>query len=275
MNHHARRRGPAVRVSPGAHLSTDAAYIEANQRLASKRAVLKIYPQTETRVGFVLGANGLRPAETAAPGEILVHAAYGKAGELRGLVAEAAAHGYAGVVRLLYGYSPECQCITGISVLQSTETPGFGDKISTDPDFLANFRALDARLNSDGSAFAASIVTVKHGTKARTGRWTRSRAPPSLPRPWVACSIKSAQALLRARCAISIKSGANRNGKHSGQSATGNPGYLPRRNLAENPIFVMMLGMCPTLAVSNSVINALAMGVATALVLVAARPSRR
>lgn len=38
----------------------------------------------------------------------------------------------------------------------------------------------------------------------------------------------------------------------------------------ENPIFVMMLGMCPTLAVSNSVINALAMGVATALVLVAA-----
>jgi electron transport complex protein RnfE len=38
----------------------------------------------------------------------------------------------------------------------------------------------------------------------------------------------------------------------------------------ENPIFVMMLGMCPTLAVSNSVINAIAMGVATALVLVAA-----
>ena len=140
-------------------------YIEANQRLAVERAVLKIYPQTETRVGFVLGANGLRPAETAAPGEILVHAAYDKTGELRGLVAEAAAHGYAGVVRLLYGYSPECQCITGISVLQSTETPGFGDKISTDPDFLANFRALDARLNSDGSALQHPIVTVKHGTK--------------------------------------------------------------------------------------------------------------
>jgi len=140
-------------------------YIEANQRLAVERAVLKIYPQTETRVGFVLGANGLRPAETPAPGEILVHAAYGKAGELRGLVAEAAAHGYAGVVRLLYGYSPECQCITGISVLQSTETPGFGDKISTDPDFLANFRALDARLNAEGTALLHPIVTVKHGTK--------------------------------------------------------------------------------------------------------------
>jgi electron transport complex protein RnfG len=140
-------------------------YIEANQRLAVERAVLRIYPQTETRVGFVLGANGLRPAETAAPGEILVHAAYDKTGELRGLVAEAAAHGYAGVIRLLYGYSPECQCITGISVLQSTETPGFGDKISTDPEFLANFRALDARLNPEGSALQHPIVTVKHGTK--------------------------------------------------------------------------------------------------------------
>ena len=140
-------------------------YIEANQRLAVERAVLKIYQQTETRVGFVLGANGLRPAETAAPGEILVHAAYDKTGELRGLVAEAAAHGYSGVIRLLYGYSPECQCITGISVLQSTETPGFGDKISTDPDFLANFRALDARLNPEGSALQHPIVTVKHGTK--------------------------------------------------------------------------------------------------------------
>lgn len=36
----------------------------------------------------------------------------------------------------------------------------------------------------------------------------------------------------------------------------------------ENPVFVMVLGMCPTLAVTNSVINALAMGGATTFVLV-------
>lgn len=35
----------------------------------------------------------------------------------------------------------------------------------------------------------------------------------------------------------------------------------------ENPVFVMLLGMCPVLAVSNSVINALAMGIATTFVL--------
>ena len=36
-----------------------------------------------------------------------------------------------------------------------------------------------------------------------------------------------------------------------------------------NPVFVMLLGMCPVLAVTNSTINALAMGIASTLVLVA------
>lgn len=37
----------------------------------------------------------------------------------------------------------------------------------------------------------------------------------------------------------------------------------------ENPILKMLLGMCPALAVSNSAVNGLAMGLATAFVLVA------
>ncbi|RDH88212.1 MAG: electron transport complex subunit RsxE [endosymbiont of Escarpia spicata] len=37
----------------------------------------------------------------------------------------------------------------------------------------------------------------------------------------------------------------------------------------ENPVFAMLLGMCPVLAVTNSAINALAMGVATTFVLLA------
>ncbi|MBI4741355.1 MAG: electron transport complex subunit E [Betaproteobacteria bacterium] len=36
----------------------------------------------------------------------------------------------------------------------------------------------------------------------------------------------------------------------------------------QNPVFVMMLGMCPTLAVTVSAVNALSMGLATAFVLV-------
>jgi len=36
----------------------------------------------------------------------------------------------------------------------------------------------------------------------------------------------------------------------------------------ENPVFVMMLGLCPVLAVTNSVLNSLAMGIASIFVLV-------
>jgi electron transport complex protein RnfE len=36
----------------------------------------------------------------------------------------------------------------------------------------------------------------------------------------------------------------------------------------ENPVFVQVLGMCPTLAVTNSAINAVAMGAATTFVLI-------
>lgn len=36
-----------------------------------------------------------------------------------------------------------------------------------------------------------------------------------------------------------------------------------------NPVFIMLLGMCPVLAVTNSAINAVAMGLATTFVLVA------
>ena len=37
----------------------------------------------------------------------------------------------------------------------------------------------------------------------------------------------------------------------------------------ENPVFVMLLGLCPVLAVTNSAMNAIAMGMATLFVLVA------
>lgn len=43
---------------------------------------------------------------------------------------------------------------------------------------------------------------------------------------------------------------------------------LTRGILRENPIFVMLLGMCPTLGVSTSAMNGLGMGLATAFVLV-------
>jgi electron transport complex protein RnfE len=45
-------------------------------------------------------------------------------------------------------------------------------------------------------------------------------------------------------------------------------GELAKGIWRENPVFVQMLGLCPSLAVTNSAINGLAMGLATIVVLV-------
>ncbi len=66
------------------------------------------------------------------------------------------------------------------------------------------------------------------------------------------------------------------NHTHGGQSTGGLSGREEVVSLntflrglwEENPVFVMLLGMCPVLAVTNSAINALAMGLATTFVLV-------
>ena len=52
------------------------------------------------------------------------------------------------------------------------------------------------------------------------------------------------------------------------QEETPTPDTFLRGLWEENPVFVMLLGMCPVLAVTNSTINALAMGLATTFVLV-------
>jgi electron transport complex protein RnfE len=52
------------------------------------------------------------------------------------------------------------------------------------------------------------------------------------------------------------------------KSSSENMDLLLRKIWEENPVFVQLLGMCPVLAVSNSVMNALSMGMATLFVLV-------
>ena len=55
--------------------------------------------------------------------------------------------------------------VTRIRVLQSRETPGLGDRIETDANFLRNFEALDVRLNPPGDQLAHAIEFVKPGEK--------------------------------------------------------------------------------------------------------------
>lgn len=140
--------------------------ITENQRRAVERAVFEVIPGAVSRTDFVLGPAGLMSVEEQQASQaVSLHAGYDASGELRGVAMQAAARGYQDVIKILYGYDPLCECIIGIHVLKMTETPGLGDKIAKDPEFLANFRALDAKLNGQKTALSHRIVTVKHGTK--------------------------------------------------------------------------------------------------------------
>lgn len=144
--------------------------VQENKRIAVERAVYKVIPTAGSIVEYAalpsgevekVGAGGSVPA-----GALKFYAGFDESGGLAGIAAEGAAKGYADNVRILFAYDPATSRITAFSVVAMRETPGIGDKILVDKDFLASF-PLDATISNDLKALANAIVTVKHGTKTK------------------------------------------------------------------------------------------------------------
>ncbi len=138
--------------------------IAENQRIITERAIFKVLPNAVSRLTFRVKDKDLILSEDKTQGEP-VYAGYDNSKNLVGLALPAASQGYQDTVRILYGYNPFTGCITGFEVLKSTETPGFGTKISSDPGFLANFNCLNGHVNDDLTALIHAIKTVRHGHK--------------------------------------------------------------------------------------------------------------
>ena len=138
--------------------------IAENQRVRTERAVFQVIPGATSKRDFVVTGQGLESGGEGVEGTP-VYAAYDASGALKGVAFTGVGNGYGGAIKVLLSYDPERQSIVGSKVLQSNETPGFGDKLDTDPEFLKNMEALDVRLSADGSTLANPVVTVKHGTK--------------------------------------------------------------------------------------------------------------
>lgn len=86
-----------------------------------------------------------------------LYAGYNAEGHLVGYAIPGEGPGFQDTIRLLYGYLPNKQQIVGMEILESRETPGLGDKIYKDANFVANFKAL---------AVEPSIILVKKGSKS-------------------------------------------------------------------------------------------------------------
>ena len=139
--------------------------IETNRIAMLERAVIEVLPRATSSSAFRLTDDGsFEPTGFDSEGE-LVYAGYNDDKALVGIAMVAEGMGYQDVVRILYGYSPPQEAVVGISVLESRETPGLGDRVETDPIFQSNFEQLDVRLQPDGAALVHAIEFVKPGEK--------------------------------------------------------------------------------------------------------------
>lgn len=141
-----------------------AARIRDNQEQFLAAAIAEVLPAAATTVAVGRSADG-RLVRSEATGDLPVFLGYDETGRLTGAVVAAQGMGYQDNIRVIYAYSFEQQAIVGFKILDSKETPGLGDRVEIEPHFIANFQALDARLDDTGTALAHPIRTVKQGEK--------------------------------------------------------------------------------------------------------------
>lgn len=139
--------------------------IAKNKAAALEQAIFKVLPGTATTAGYVWTGEIFAPLDDTGADGKRIYAGFSKSGELTGFALPATGQGYAGDIRVLYGYDPAQEAIVGFYVLESKETPGLGDKIEKDAAFLANFEALSVALNADGSALKEEVQYAKSGEK--------------------------------------------------------------------------------------------------------------
>jgi len=138
--------------------------IRENQARFLAAAISDVLPVTVTTVAVDLAGQG-RLVAVDEPTPLPVFLSYDSSGTLAGAVVTAEGMGYQDNIRVIFAYSFDAKAIVGMKVLDSKETPGLGDRVEVEPHFIANFEALDVRLNAAGDALANPIVTVKQGEK--------------------------------------------------------------------------------------------------------------
>jgi electron transport complex protein RnfG len=130
-----------------------------------RETVAQLLPGVARQVVYTTDGSGVKIIEGFESTGALLVAGYDASGALIGIAIEASEKGYADVIRAMYAYSPEKDAIVGFKVMELKETPGLGDKIGIDREFLANFKELDAKLDASGAKLEHPIAAVKHGTK--------------------------------------------------------------------------------------------------------------
>jgi electron transport complex protein RnfG len=129
--------------------------ITANKARELREAVFKVLPGVSRMQALVFRDGELVVVPEPEKDEPVVYGGYDEQGGFVGYAMPGAGPGFQDTIKLLYGYKPGEQIIVGMEILESRETPGLGDKIYKDADFVSEFDALSVE---------PEIVTVKKGT---------------------------------------------------------------------------------------------------------------
>ena len=132
--------------------------ITANKARELREAVFKVLPGVSRMQALVSRDGQLVAVAEPAKDEPVVYGGYDDAGSFVGYAMPGAGPGFQDTIALLYGYMPRDKQIVGMEILESRETPGLGDKIYKDEEFVAEFSAL---------SIEPEIVAVKKGTSTQ------------------------------------------------------------------------------------------------------------
>ena len=132
--------------------------ITANKARELREAVFKVLPGVSKMQALVYRDGELIAVGEPAKDEPVVYGGYDDQRDFVGYAMPAAGPGFQDTIAILYGYAPDRKLVVGMEVLESRETPGLGDKIYKDAEFVGGFRALSVE---------PEIVAVKKGTKSQ------------------------------------------------------------------------------------------------------------
>ena len=130
--------------------------ITANKARELREAVFKVLPGVSQMQALVYRDGELVVVEVPDKDEPVIYGGYNEQSDFVGYAMPAAGPGFQDTIAILYGYRPAEKIVVGMEVLESRETPGLGDKIYKDAEFVGGFSALSVE---------PEIFAVKKGTK--------------------------------------------------------------------------------------------------------------
>ena len=105
------------------------------------------------------------PTGLAAESVEQIYVGFTEDGEQVGFAIASAEPGFQDIIRLIFGYDVRTSTVLGMKVLESKETPGLGDKIEKDMEFVGQFDGASAPLvgvnsrQATGSANEIDMIT--------------------------------------------------------------------------------------------------------------------